>query len=277
MVSGIGLIAVIIYIVYVGGPVLTRDEATVLPPLPDSPERASYSVGAHTGRIDDLLQEEPVSGDVPVRETQRSVEGSVRLDVNGDGYEDAVVLLALHDDTEERSSEARYIAVALYDGEGYQGSNALYFGDVVSGLRAFMRYGVLEVRALREDTEVTAYYLVDGAYLKEVEGVDREHTLLAGTLTYEGETGNVLMCDGTARTLISDSPSAVALRAIYSERLSSGVSNVFVVLTGYVEDDAVFAARVVRAPMHDPCESVSVPESGNAENNDAATGTSPSR
>lgn len=116
-----------------------------MPVRPD-PRNATYQIGEATIALANGLAEgEPVAPGSAMRERTTLLGSPVYGDLDGDGDEDAAVLLA---NDPGGSGTFVYLAAVLQDPKGQRGSNAILLGDRIGEPALAMDKGVIRVRFL---------------------------------------------------------------------------------------------------------------------------------
>ncbi len=176
---------------------------------------------------------------------------------------DAALLLRIR---KQDGETAYYAAAALWDTEGYLGSNTVFLGTGLTPLTLEVHSGLITVRYLehreepREDAlqeiEQRAYLVAIGADLRLLGPIEEGELVLFGELTFEGESGSLTICTSKERHPINPNSRAyAALKTVYRERthLDTTVRPVFVVLTGRrAGNDQSLSELMVRLVLHAP-------------------------
>ncbi len=198
---------------------LTREE--IIPGLPGSPLDATYRIDGReitlrNGRAETdephvyLLQDDPVFGDL-----------------NGDGLEDAALLLR-KEVVGSPDSSPLYVTVAIQTNDGYLGSTAVELDDSITNAQQSISYEVLYTEMLRQEQmqddvaqvpseRIVRYFTLVGGYLSE-SVVPNGAYVLTGNYTYSDDEQTFTTCDGDVYWIADGSPARAALMAIYEQR-----------------------------------------------------------
>jgi len=107
-----------------------------------SPESASYRIDGRVIALHDGTHDEPAAAGSAARDTTTVWGKPVRADLDGDGDQDAIVIIA----TEPGGSGTfYYVAVAELDGGAYTGSAGVLLGDRIDPQRVTFGDGVVTV------------------------------------------------------------------------------------------------------------------------------------
>jgi len=199
----------------------------ILPPLPNSPQNATYRIEDREIPLVNGLSRESIAPDsASLLETSIWGEPYV-ADINDDGLTDAVVLLT---QTMGGSGVFYYVAVALADGspEVYQGSNAILLGDRIAPQTIEVRDGVVVVNFAQHAEDqpfsdppseaVSAYLTLTGAKLMRVDISGIGVQVLRGHLIYGHEARTFTPCGEEAYWVAPTSRAQAALQAVYETR-----------------------------------------------------------
>ncbi len=107
-----------------------------------SPESASYRIGDHVIALKDGKHDEPAAPGSTARSTTTVWGKPVGADLDGDGDQDAVVIIASEPGG---SGTFYYVAVAELDGGAYTGSAGVLLGDRIAPQRVTIADGVVTV------------------------------------------------------------------------------------------------------------------------------------
>lgn len=235
--------AVLIYILYIGKNTLGRNgqDYSLVSQLPQSPLDASYLIEGNE------VQFEGGKGEVKIGEdtvTTEVAKDPVYGDMNGDGAEDAVLLITY---SKNNTPSTYYAALALKDAEGYLGMNAVPLhtdGGAPQEIQIqdevlVVTYATSEFNATEEDTQNDAMYeylTLVGITLQSVGPLEESDEIERGLFTYTDDSKTFTTCSGARYQISPDSHARAALEAIYLERTRySGTdkNEVYVVLAGH--------------------------------------------
>lgn len=240
----LGSIGVVWYVVTVGRVAHdTIGTEEVYSTFVASPEEVSYAVegkeikltdGAWSGTTDDAM---PVT--VQVRG-----DATLALDVNDDGIEDTVVVLARYLAGE---NPTYYLAVALSAGEeGYIGSEAYAIGTEEPTLKSLHDLVAIETTRTVKNADTDDVYKKETRYFSyhttgffEIGPFAEDVSIFSGHLSSEDGSGLTFRsCGGSVYAVDSESPSYVAVEAIYTHRVVAGMAQgrVFAVLAGKTQE-----------------------------------------
>ncbi len=172
-------------------------------------------------------------------------------DLTGNGVDDAAMLL-LRDGL---GSGDHFIVVALRDGGGYLGSNAV---PIVRGDGVTLSVRDELVIASWEGSASARYFTTTGATLYEVM-LEEGHAVVHGFFTYTNATRTFTTCGGRQLTLSDDKRSQAILQAVYQGRSRTAGDAVYVVLAGTVQQegnddsDVLLVSQVMSAPRDGVC------------------------
>jgi hypothetical protein len=264
---------------------------SVLTPLPTSPLDATYNIEGHEVQLAQGRAEEDSAPGAASKTVTQIFGEPVYGDVNDDGANDAALLLSVD---AGGSGTFYYVAVALKDGEGYLGTNAILLGDRIAPQTVEIRNGVVianfaerapDAAMTDQPTEgVSAYLTVSGALLSRVV-VAAGEMVLSGVFASTSSEQTFDPCSGGSYPLAPDSNSRAALTAIYQQRNAERetMGPVFMVLAGTVVPDTSADAgsaaslfkvsSIVSAPRTGSCTRDTGPAS--AQPPTAATPTQP--
>lgn len=213
----------------------------LLPPLPQSPRDATYNIdGDEITLLDGHFERVSAPGSA-TRDTYTIWGEEVRGDANVDGTEDALLWLTYNGGG---SGTFYYLAVATWDMVGFRGSNTIPLGDRITPVSLNIWYDTVRVtyrthaegQSLAESptTEVTRFFMVQGAQIIELGSFMSEEQILVGTMTWADGEVSVTPCGAPSVAVDPDSRARPALEAIYKTRHTGQASStpVFVVLAG---------------------------------------------
>jgi hypothetical protein len=220
----------------------TTPQENILPPLPDSPLNATYRIEDQEVTLTAGMALEPIHDSSSQVETLVFGEPIVG-DINGDGTEDAVLLLTQRTGG---SGTFYYVAVAVKDESGFIGSNAILLGDRIAPQNIEIRDDVVVVNYAQhaEDQSfadapseaVSAYLTLAGAKLMRTDVSGMGVQVLSGELVYGHESRTFRPCGGEAYWIATTSRARAALQAIYEERVKGKepYTPVYMVVAGTV-------------------------------------------
>jgi len=192
-------------------------------------------------------------------------------DINGDGAEDAVLLLT---QSMGGSGTFYYVAVAVKDESGFIGSNALLLGDRIAPQGVEIRDDVVVVNYAQhaEDQSfadapseaVSAYLTLAGAKLMRTDISGMGVQVLRGELVYGHESHTFTPCEGETYWIATTSRARAALQAIYEERVKGKepYAPVYMVIAGTVGEGMTDGFGADFEYSIDISTIVSVPEQG---------------
>jgi hypothetical protein len=255
-IAGLFLFIIVSYMAFMGrGAVNPPPGETSIRPLPTSPKNATVQIeGSEIS-----LAEGHAKTDIPNSAAKRVTElvgEPVYGDVNDDGLEDAVLLLT---HSEGGTGTFFYSAVALSDGIGYLGTNAVLLGDRITDVQIRVRNGVIRVRYLERSTEqsytdepgesLEAYIVLTNTQLDRIELDGAEY--IEGTFSYGDSGWSVRPCHAPVGEVSTDSRSFGAIQAVYTARSYDG-SPVFmsvIARRGALEDTVSYVVeRILTVP-----------------------------
>jgi hypothetical protein len=250
---------------------------SLVPILPQSPLDATYRIGdREVTLISGLSSTETAPGSASVDEVRVWGE-PVMGDVDGDGRDDAVLLLT---QTTGGSGTFYYATVALADDAGYLGMNAVYLGDRIAPQNIEVKDEVVVVnyaehapdQALTDAPRegVSARLTLVGIELMRVDVSRKGEQVLAGNLVYGHEARTFTPCGGDAYWIATTSRARAALVAVYEERTqdTEPYTPVYLVVSGVVRDGvqdgfgadypySIDIAQVLSAPTGGTCTATS--------------------
>jgi hypothetical protein len=211
--------------------------------LPESPLDATYQVEGSellfSGGHAELKNEE--SGDKMTFDvTSEPIFG----DINGDGQEDALLILtAQGKDTEV----AYYVAVALNDDGGYLGIDSVRLEERVAPREVRIQDEMVVVTYSKngetltdsenqnEDSVSYTYLTLMNVTMQHFTPMNETDEVYTGNIAYEGDEVTFTSCvSGTRYSVSPNSNSLVALETIYKERTSTTEADIpmYIVLSG---------------------------------------------
>jgi hypothetical protein len=252
------LLAVVIFAFIVGHAVLSSRTASLsldlepLLALPGSPLDATFRFGE---REVTLRDGNATYGEDENEYVVRLVGTPALGDLTGTGADDAAFVLS-------REGEGRidhFVVVAIRDGDGYLGSNAVPF-DWTEGATLSVRDElVIVVRG--GEAIPTLYFTTTGARVYEITP-ESGQKVFAGLFTYTNTVRVFTTCTGERFTISDDIRAQAILEAVYQGRSRVEGDTVYVVLSGEVmESDengsaVLDVSHVMSAPSHSACPSV---------------------
>lgn len=213
------------------------------PSLPTSPLFATYRIEDREVTLNGGYASHEVAEGSASRTETRVFGEPVMGDLNGDGTEDAALLLT---QTTGGTGTFFYVAAALARGDGFLGTDAAFLGDRIAPQNITLRDGVLTVnyaehaegQALADapTAAVSAYFTLTGAYLSHTDVSGDGIQVLFGTLVYGHEARTFTPCGGEPYWIHPDSRAGAALQAIYDERTRDRepYTPLYVVLVGTI-------------------------------------------
>lgn len=199
--------------------------------LPLSPLNASYKIADKEIRLQDGSYTDE---NIHVSSSNDIFYG----DVNSDGINDAVLILTVSENNEDRM----YLALALNDDGGYLGLETLpleqtQLPQTVTVVDQYITLSYISPSSPESSFE-EAYYSLVGLQLEEI-SLSEEDTIYKGYYVYNDDSRVFTPCDSEEEYWISpDSVSRAALEAIYKERTRElePTTRVYVVLTGHITE-----------------------------------------
>lgn len=214
-----------------------------LPVAPTSPLDATYRIGDREVTLaSGYATEEVAPGSASTREVRVWGE-PVTGDVDGDGRDDAVLILT---ETEGGSGTFYYATVALADDDGYLGMNAILLGDRIAPQTTavedemvvvnYARHGADQAFTDAPNEGVSAYLTLVGSLLTQVDVSGEGTQVLRGALIYGHEARTFTPCGGDTYWIAPDSRAQAVLKAVYEERVrgKEPYTPVYVVVSGVV-------------------------------------------
>lgn len=292
IVLALSVIMCLWYITYVDKavrePIAIED---IVPSLPSSPFDASYNIDGKEIQLTAGRFEKEIGPGTAVKEVTEVWGEPIMGDVNGDGAEDAVFWLTYNGGG---SGTFFYLAVAVWNGEGFVGSNAILLGDRIAPQHIKLWYDVIVVnyaertegQSLSEQPSlgVSRYFTVSGAEVAELGPLTKGEEVLAGTMVWGPESRTFTSCNGETYWIASESSAHAVLEVVYTQRtIEKNVDTpVFVLVGGAVVDapakgsgadykHAFEITALLSAPESAFCETLSiVPVVGEEESEDEA-------
>ncbi len=246
---------------------LTQEEIKEILSLPDSPQNATYRVLEHEHK---LVDGEALTDAGTLRVTGEPYYG----DLNGDGYDDAVVLLSYED-----GATSYFIGVALQDERGFMGLETIPL-DRGLPMSVVIRNEYIALSYTSEQMELSStvyeYYIVSGVVFRKVSVLREDDEVFTGWYSFSDESMSFTSCAGDEYSIVSTSPSYAALKAIYREREREEKvqGGVFVVFSGYLEEGVLAIQTIVTVPEQGACDVQMVPDTS-LEEEEMADHTSP--
>lgn len=173
-------------------------------------------------------------------------------DLTGNAVDDAAFMVLQED---AGGDIDHFIVVAIRDGDGYLGSNAVPF-EHADGAALAVRDELVVVE--RGEAVPTLYFTTTGARVYEITPEDGQE-VFSGLLTYTSDTRVFTACSGTRFTIADDLRAQAILEGVYRGRSMTEGDAVYVVLSGEVMEQgeegagALRVSYVMSAPREGAC------------------------
>jgi len=268
LLAAFGIVAVIAVVAFARSFFLittTPHDQDLIPGLPGSPLDATYRIEDEEVALRNGVATKELVLGAASQAVTRVYGKPVFADLTGDNVDDAALILTQNTGG---SGTFFYAVVAIRDGEGYLGSDAVYLGDRITVDDVSIEHEITTVqyRTYKEEQSfadeparpVARHFTLAGGYLTEV-AVEEGAMLMRGTYHAERGTATFTDCDGTTYLVDDSSRARAALDAIYKQRtVVEKDDNVFAVIVATpVEREGneahLAAARVASAPKEGAC------------------------
>ena len=218
-------------------------EETSRAALASDPANATYVLDADVVALVDGKASRPAAPGSAERMETRVFGTPVAGDLDGDGDEDAALIL-IH--RTGGSGSFYYLAAAIREAGGYRGTNAIFLGDRIAPQKVEIRNGVVLVNYADRlpgepmtsslGVRVTQYVALRDGELKAAEPFAPGMQWVEGWITLGHEVREFKPCDGqVALWLDPSSPAFQAIKVAYDRTLRPGgqpYSPVFMTLSG---------------------------------------------
>ena len=238
------------------------------------PLNATYTIGVKKIRLAGGRSELQTAPGSAMQTKTLAFGEPVYGDLDGDGAEDAAVILV---QDPGGSGTFYYIGAALGATGGYRGTNAVLLGDRVTPLKVDIRNGVIfidyrdrrpeEPMAIPPSIGKSAYLTLKNGHLTAIKPLAEGEQVLQGWIVIGHEVRSFAPCSqADALWLVGNSPALSAIVTAYREALPKPIpyTPLFMVLAGRITAPvtsgfgaeyaaAFYATQLVRVPSKGSC------------------------